>query len=857
MIRKLLLLAVLCLLPASAWAVDTYYVSSGINSNGVAAGLDTNDGSENAPFATIQKCFSMFYPTGAGKTCIVRQGDYDTVNGWSDGTNLLVPSGTSWNAPFTVQKYSGDANPVHVIRGMRPGAAHTVAQMQGATCSSAISGETNVPCVGAPTKAECAVKGYSQYPSSGNQGCWAGAPGDPSLWAMQDRSGDLMFEAVIEGYNVNYDFGHIVRYVILDGLVVDARGIQQNVFRSTIMNDYRLTWRYIFWKNGEWKNSAASCSAQPGTGSGSRSDYDETGTTPQGNQYYFENFKIHHCGIPFDSYIIPNTTQLARENDNMHFLHGWYFHYGENFCGKTPFGQIVVGCETYNSAGNGAGADGANQIFNSYIHDNTGGHTVSGTTLIQSTIFYNNGNADINGRFALSVFKNNTHVAGPRSQFAITLGDNYYGNTFESNIIEGYPTGIQNYACQWNGSSCNLEASFFPRNVLRNNLIRTNPPGREFTSDNGDVAPIGSCSVGNNICNQNPLFVNAGALNFALTTNSPARGAAYSADCPTTDYTGASRNSPCDIGAFEFGSGGAQPLNTVIDSGPSSQTTSTGGSFSFHGTGGTPPYTYECKLDTGSFASCTSAKSYTSLALGNHTFSVRATDSTPLVDSTPATYTWSIQTAVPPDTVIDTQPISPTTSTVATFTFHGTGCSGSCTYTCSIDAAAYLSCTSPANYSGLAVGDHTFSVRASDDTGMVDLSPATFSWVVQQSGSGTFSVGHCIQVLVGSLNIRQTWPDNSGATIGGTQGFPATGIIVDVDATLNSGGFSGIRTNFTTPSPPNDLAMTAPLDGWTSVNPLNITEVVCATPVQAPSTTVKLGSGGTLKLGAGTTVTVR
>src|SRR6185437_10019078 len=55
--------------------------------------------------------------------------------------------------------------------------------------------------------------------------------------------------------------------------------------------------------------------------------------------------------------------------------------------------------------------------------------------------------------------------------------------------------------------------------------------------------------------------------------------------------------------------------------------------------------TFECKLDAAAWATCTSPKAYSGLATGSHTFSVRATDAAGNTDSTPATQTWTIQSA--------------------------------------------------------------------------------------------------------------------------------------------------------------------------------------------------------------------
>lgn len=89
-----------------------------------------------------------------------------------------------------------------------------------------------------------------------------------------------------------------------------------------------------------------------------------------------------------------------------------------------------------------------------------------------------------------------------------------------------------------------------------------------------------------------------------------------------------------------------QPPDTLIDSGPSGETNSTAATFGFSATeAGT---SFECKLDGGPWESCTSGKTYSSLATGSHTFYVRGTDQAGNVEASEASRTWTI--TVPPIT---------------------------------------------------------------------------------------------------------------------------------------------------------------------------------------------------------------
>jgi hypothetical protein len=82
---------------------------------------------------------------------------------------------------------------------------------------------------------------------------------------------------------------------------------------------------------------------------------------------------------------------------------------------------------------------------------------------------------------------------------------------------------------------------------------------------------------------------------------------------------------------------------------------------------------------------------------------------------------------LPPAPVIASGPVSTTIAATATFPFSDT--QSGVTFLCSLDSAAYAACTSPANYSSLALGTHNFSVEAVDTSNNISA-PATYSWTI-------------------------------------------------------------------------------------------------------------------------------
>ena len=144
--------------------------------------------------------------------------------------------------------------------------------------------------------------------------------------------------------------------------------------------------------------------------------------------------------------------------------------------------------------------------------------------------------------------------------------------------------------------------------------------------------------------------------------------------------------------------------------------------------------TFECKLDSAAYASCSSPLTLSGIANGPHTVSVRATDLAGNIDATPATRGFTVDTT-PPDTTITAGPTGTIASASASFSFTADK-SGS-TFECKLDAAAYAVCTAPKAYAGLADGTHTFTVRAKDTVGNFDPTPATRSFMVDTTAPAT------------------------------------------------------------------------------------------------------------------------
>jgi hypothetical protein len=198
------------------------------------------------------------------------------------------------------------------------------------------------------------------------------------------------------------------------------------------------------------------------------------------------------------------------------------------------------------------------------------------------------------------------------------------------------------------------------------------------------------------------------------------------------------------------------PPDTQITAGPQSTITSTAASFEFSSPGAAA--SFECSLDAAPYSPCSSPKTYTGLAEGEHAFSVAAKDAAGNTDPTPATRTFTVDSEAPPrpprgndDSQPSTQHPSPvgesrasdppaaldTRSPETTITRAPRGRTFDRTpvirfsadelevaFWCSVDRRMIPLCSSPLKLPRLSDGKHVFLVWARDPSGNLDSSPS-------------------------------------------------------------------------------------------------------------------------------------
>lgn len=314
--------------------------------------------------------------------------------------------------------------------------------------------------------------------------------------------------------------------------------------------------------------------------------------------------------------------------------------------------------------------------------------------------------------------------------------------------------------CTFSGNTASVSGGAMFNSTSASPIIRSSifwgdsGPGGEIYTSSGNttvtysVVQGGYPGTGNS--SSDPLLAPLGDYGgpthtMALLPGSPAIDAGEAATCAAGDQRGIARPQlgSCDIGAFESRgftitkTGGdnqsavistpfAAPLALTITAISAGEPVN-GGTVTL-----TPPV-------TGAGIGVTSPFTLT-ISGGTVSQSISANDTTGsygiAVATTGATgASFSLANVVMPDTVIDSRPTDPDIP-MATFTFHGTDGVAPLSFKCQLDGVDWSPCVSPQSYTGLSSGSHTFAVKALDNVGNPDATPATYTWTV----SPTFGV---------------------------------------------------------------------------------------------------------------------
>jgi DNA-directed RNA polymerase specialized sigma24 family protein len=166
---------------------------------------------------------------------------------------------------------------------------------------------------------------------------------------------------------------------------------------------------------------------------------------------------------------------------------------------------------------------------------------------------------------------------------------------------------------------------------------------------------------------------------------------------------------------------------TTIGSGPASVSHKDTATFTLSSEAGA---TFQCKLDGHAWRDC---GAIAGLSNRKHILKARAVDRAGNVDPTPAQWRWRVD--LPPETTITGGPSGATSETSASF--HFSSDDPSATFECKLDGGSWSGCNSGKSYASLSRGGHTFRVRAKDESGTVDPSPAKRTWKVDTSAPNT------------------------------------------------------------------------------------------------------------------------
>jgi hypothetical protein len=197
----------------------------------------------------------------------------------------------------------------------------------------------------------------------------------------------------------------------------------------------------------------------------------------------------------------------------------------------------------------------------------------------------------------------------------------------------------------------------------------------------------------------------------------------------------------------------------------------------------------------GSNVANASSATYThsvALAENDWFFRVRALDGAGNASAFSAAGTVYIDTT-PPQTTILSSAIGTTQSRTATFTFITS--EAPATYQCQLDGGSYTTCNTPQTYNNLTVGSHTFNVRAIDQYGNTDASPATETWTVFDSTAPT--VPGTPTTTTPTSNPRPDWTWTASTDTFGVDHYEVQWCTASNFSGCNSNTASSFTTSYT------------------------------------------------------------
>jgi len=191
---------------------------------------------------------------------------------------------------------------------------------------------------------------------------------------------------------------------------------------------------------------------------------------------------------------------------------------------------------------------------------------------------------------------------------------------------------------------------------------------------------------------------------------------------------------------------------------------------------------YEASLNGAPFTLVSNPYQTEELNDGAHQIKIRAVTNSGVADSSPAQFSWVIDT-LPPDTIINQTPDEITNNTTAEFHFSST--ENSVTFEFSFDGQAYQITTSPIIINELISEEYQISIRSIDAAGNTDPTPASVSWIVDTLAPET---------------ILKSSPEALTRNTFAAFEFESNEDLVRYEVSLNGGDFKEIANPFETAS---------------------------------------------------------